>query len=593
MFKKNRKLFLLILSVGLLCSMPAVADQVADNFEDAYRLMQAGDYAEAYSRFLQLRIENFRAKDADLHQFYKAKAAYYCNWYEAAIADFKSLLTDYPDSKYVPYSYFFMGNAYYRLEHADQAVRAYLRAYGASVDNELDQLILKSIESASVDPRSAIVEQVQSIVMPEEKKCTLLASAAKALMSQKEYRAVAGLLAPCTNNEARQLTARARQFMEQEIELGVVLPFSGDLQKFGEQILEGIQLRGDMFTAETGKKIKQILYDTRGENVEAARIVRRLAVSGTTAAIGPLTSDETAVAAAALSCGEMPLMIPAASQGGLTELSSTSFQLQPNLEWQGLRMADFAIQYLKADTAAVFTPTSAENLRMTRAFTRRFEELGGTILGIEYFRQKETDFGPYVRDVKSLIVGELLDSIIFISDEGDTIEAEEVPVWIDCIYIPAEASQLRQLLPQITFYNLNTVYLGGDQWGSPTVYNLGESVTKSCYFSSGVINDGIGENYVKFVTEFDKRYGRRPGRLEGLGYDAMSLLCGAFEAGYYAHDEIVRYLNSISGFEGVSGRVTFGDNRENIELPIYMIENEEPKRVDLIPSGTPDSTLIH
>lgn len=586
------KHFLLLFSAIFLAVFPVAADDSDAVFERAYEILLDGDYSEAYSILIKLQATYPRHKNADRFQFYKAKAAYYANWFESGIEEAKTLISRYPESKYVPYSYYFAGNAYYRLEQPNQAVRSYLKAYGASSDQKLDFLILSAIESARIDPRSNVLEQIQNVALTDEKKCNILISVAQALSAQKNYRSVEKLLASCTDRRAKALRAQAEKFLKQQVEIGVVLPLSGEWQKFGEQILDGITLRIEKYTSETAGKLTRVLYDSRGENLEAARIIKELSLSGTSAAIGPLTSEETAIASAMLSCGDMPLIFPTASQGGLTELSTTGFQLQPNLEWQGIRMADFAIEYLKADTAAVITPTSPENLRMTRAFTKRFEKLGGTILGVERFRVRDTDFGPYVRDVKSLIIGELLDSIIFISDDGDTIEAEEVPVWIDCLYIPARAEQLRQLLPQISFYNLNTTYLGGDGWGSKMVYRLGERVTGKCYFSSGNINDGIGEEYVKFVTDFDLRYGRQPGRLEAWGYDAMSLLCSAFQSGNYSRSEIAQYLRNVKKYPGVSGDVSFGENRENIELPIYTIENGEPKRVNLMIPNVPDSALV-
>jgi branched-chain amino acid transport system substrate-binding protein len=400
-------------------------------------------------------------------------------------------------------------------------------------------------------------------------------------MEQGNYQLVGTMLSPCRSVEAVDLTRRADRYLRQKAEIGIALPLSGEFQKYGEQILDGIRLRMEQYTSETGQGLIPLVYDTRGDNLEAARAIKHLSDGGATAAIGPLTSDAGAIASAALACADLPLIIPAASQGGLTELSGSSFQLQPNLEWQGLLMADFARMKLGADTTAIITPTSPENLRMARAFKKRFEDLGGIVLGVEYFRARETDFGQYVRDLKSLIIGDLLDSIIFINETGDTIEAEEVPVWIDCIYIPAGANQLKQLLPQINFYNLNTVYLGGDGWGSSSVYKLGDRITKDCYFSSAVLEETRGEMVEQFAAEFDLRYGKQPGRLEALGYDAMSLICLALHADSYARNEIKNFLANIKDYRGVAGNVTFGEHRENIELPVYTIKEGVPIRVEI------------
>jgi len=574
------KYILIFLLFLLLVSLPAAkADNAQSIFQKAYKHLNSGDYSEAYSQFSELYLQYPNDTDADQFLFYKAKAGYYDGRYESSITEFKKLIKDLPYSKYKAYAYYFLGNSYYRVSRADMALRAYLDAYKHSDDNELDQLILKTIKAFPLDPRTALLEQISSASITANRKCEILIAAAKALINQKNYRPVNNLLSTCTQDEARLLIEQSRQFLKQEAEIGIVLPLSGDLQKFGEQILDGVMLKIGQYTRQTGGNIKPVLYDTQGDNLEAARIIKRLAQRGTAAVVGPLTSSETSVASAVLSCGNMPLVIPAATEGGLTELSGTSFQLQPNIDLQGIRMADYAVQWLGADTAAIITPTASSNLKMARAFARRFEELGGTILGIEYFRANETDFGPYIRDLKSLIMGELLDSIVFIDDVGDTIEAEEIPVRLDCLFIPADAGQLRQLLPQIQFYSLNTIFLGNDGWGNSRVYNLGELITRECYFASGILDSDNSEAFQRFAVDFDKKYGRQPGHLEALGYDAVSLICNALMRGLYTRNEISDYIAGVTNYQGAAGIVSFGDNRENIELPIYTIKDGLPKKV--------------
>jgi len=574
-----RSVFIVSLLVSLILSSAVRADNTENIFNRAYKLLEEGDYASARALFGDLVNTNPDHRDLPKFLFYRGKAGYYAGTYDYAVYDLKRLIKDYPLSSYVPYAHLFIGNAYYRQSHPVEAIASYIDAYTASKDSKLDDLLLSAIESAVADAPAVNLDNFRNADLTPDRRCTLFMTAARGLMKRGNYQTVRSLLTPCKTLEAAELVTEAERMMKMNIEIGVVLPLSGDYQKFGEQILDGINLKAEQFTHETGTKLTPVLYDTRGSDIEAARIVKRLSSLGTAASIGPLTSEATAIASAVLACGDMPLMIPAATQGGLTELSETSFQLQPNLDLQGIMMADLAAQKLMADTAAIITPTTPENIRMARAFSRRFKENGGTILGIEYFRSRDTDFGPYVRDLKSLVLGELLDSIIFVNETGDTIEAEEVPVWLDCIYIPASASQLRMLLPQINFYNLNTVYLGGDGWGSSTVYDLGESITKKCYFTSSVVDDNIGASAEKFTVDFDLRYGHQPGRLEALGYDAMALICEALKAGHFTRSQITRYISGIEKYDGVAGKVTFGKYRENIELPVYTIEDQVPRRV--------------
>ena len=570
----------LVLCLLLMLLIPVVsgADDAGGLFKRAYRSLEAGDYASAYTRFTEL-VNNYpEHQNRASYLFFKAKAGYYSDRFEMSLYDFRRFINEYPGSDYIPYAYFYLGNIQYRLSHPDEAVSDYIEAYSLSDDDRLDRTLLGSIEKAIPSGRVGFVEKIRKTSLKGDRRCRLLMATARGLIEKGSLQLISSLLGSCSGPEAAGLIERANDLLKRRVEVGVVLPISGDLKKYGEQLLDGIKMRTVEFTEATGLQLRPVIYDSRGDNVEAARIIKQMSAEGLTAAIGPLTSEATAVASAVLACGDMPLIIPAATQGGLTALSASSFQLQPNLDWQGIRMADLAVEWLGADTAVIITPTSPENLRMARAFAGRFEERGGTILGVEYFRARETNFGPYIRDIKSLVLGELLDSIVFLNDDGDTIEAEEVPVWVDCMYIPANAGQLRQLLPQINFYNLNTVYLGGDGWGNSTVYSLGEAVTKKCYFTSGLIKDEYGEQAQQFAAAFDRMYGHQPGRLEALGYDAMGLICEAIKTGHYSHSEITQYLSSIRNYNGASGTVTFGTHRENIALPVFKIIDGMPHR---------------
>jgi branched-chain amino acid transport system substrate-binding protein len=579
------------LIISLLLCLPSLVS--ADDtvlYDRAHRLMANGRYSEAYQIFTELSNYGTDIRMASDYQFFRAKAAYYADDADQALEDFNLLVTRFPRSTIIPYGYFFIGNIEYKRGNITRAVKAYLNSYryieirgaDAADFSKLQRVLIESLDAIARSNSSVILENLTPAALPMEKRCHLLTQLSGSLSSGGSHQAVRSLLAACEGMEIEDIIARTEEYSRQQVDIGILLPLSGELHRFGQALLDGIRLKIEQYALSTGRHLRPIIYDTKGDQLESGRAIRRLSAEGAAAAIGPLTSDEAAVASAVLACGDVPLIIPAASQAGLTELSPTSFQLRPNLEWQGIMMADFAVRQIGADTAAIITPTSPENLTMARAFARRFEAQGGTIAAIEYFRSGETDFGPYVKDIKAQIIGQLLDSIPFLDADGDTIEAEEVPVRLDCIYIPAEADQLRMLLPQIDFYNLNSVYLGGDGWGTDAVYRLGDRITKTNYFTSGRIESGVSEKAQLFFHDFDLKHGHRPGYLESFGYDAMSLICEALSNGYFSRSEISQYLSSITGYQGVSGIVSFGENRENVALPIYTIENGTFKEVDII-----------
>ena len=189
------------------------------------------------------------------------------------------------------------------------------------------------------------------------------------------------------------------------LEIAVLLPLSGELGSFGEDIFHGATVAAEQYRLESRGQVTLVPYDTKGYPVDAARLARDLAAGNADAVVGPLTSEEAAVVSAALGCERIPLISPAATQAGLTQLSEGAFQLSPNIELQGVVAAEFAVLTRHADSAAIITPTSVDHLRMARAFAERFEALGGTIVATEYYRPRDRDFGQYLRDLKATLSG--------------------------------------------------------------------------------------------------------------------------------------------------------------------------------------------
>ncbi len=142
--------------------------------------------------------------------------------------------------------------------------------------------------------------------------------------------------------------------------------------------------------------------------------------------------------------------------------------------------------------------------------------------------------------------------------------------------MPGTPEQIRLLLPQIRFYNLNGVYLGSDGWGDETVYSLGDDVTKGAVFPSPFVRTVRAAEYARFDGSFEAAYARKPSRVAGLGYDAMKVLTDALKRGAANRQQLLEQLAQTNGYDGAEGKVSFGAERENVEMPVYKIQGGEP-----------------
>ena len=577
-----------VLILFALAVIPSVGETLNDSpdlvslYAKGKREMREGDFLDASRTFEEAAGRFPDSPNLDLIIFNKAKADYYAADYDKAIAGFANFAARYPHSPLTAFAMFFQSNALYIKGNVTQAVRGYIDAYGASNSKDLDNLIVGSLQAAIADANAVTLGTADFERLHGKRKCSLIHPVVEALTKRGLYEMANRLLAPC--GEGIEIPSAA---YTGELRVAVVLPLSGELQTFGEDIYNGVVIAAEQYRKETGNKLSLQPFDTKGDPVNAARIVSELSNSSFDVAIGPLTSDEAEVASAAVGCGDLPLVAPAATQAGLTMLSQSAFQLSPNIELQGAEMAEYAARTLKADSAAIITSAGTDDVRMADAFAERFKQLGGRVIATEYYRSRDRDFGDYIRDIKAILLGLHQDSTFFINDQGDTLDADGLPAYIDCLFLPGQPAMLKQLLPQINFYNLNASYLGSDGWGDEDVYKLGDHITKSGVFPSPYLQKNNSDAYLQFATQYDTRYGEQPRRLAALGYDALNLVAAAVKRGGTTRETLIDELLKTDNYQGAAGVVSFGQYRENVAMPVYRIEGQQPVYLGVGEIGTP------
>lgn len=565
--------FLVAYSTGLCSGGIDDQNEVVAEYTKGRRLMRGSDYFGASKVFKQLEGRFPDSKNLDLFVLHRSKCDYYLGEFSQAAAGFSYFLNRFSGSAEIPYVHFFLANCQYRQGRGAEAVKNYLDAYRISQDSRLDDLVRRSLEAAYTNASSVTLDPALFANIPEDKRCLVVRAAAPFLAQSSNRVAAEKLLRTCGEQLDRyQREAQNAPPSNGPISIPMILPFSGELAAYGQEIYNGAVIAAERFRRESGRLIELAPYDTKGDPIEAARIAAELAHDRSIpAAIGPLTSDAAAVTSATLACNTLPLVVPAATQAGLARLSETTFQLSPNIELQGLIMAQFAVDSLKADSAVIITSSAADHLRMARAFTARFEKLGGEVIAVEYYRSRDKDFGPYLRDIKAMLWDRHPDSIFFTNEYGDTLDPDGIPVHIDCLYLPGSPQQLKQLLPQIHFYKIEGAYLGSDGWADDAILRLGDNVTRSAVIPSPFLSATNSEEYTQFAAAYDTRYGKQPPRLAALGYDALRLISLALAETSGDRDKLIRRLAATRDFVGASGLITWSDQRENTSMPLYRI----------------------
>ncbi len=538
-------------------------------FAKAQRLMREKDYPAAVDAYEEL-VKGFKySQYRDIYNYALARAYYLSGDYRQAVTVLSNYHSLFPNSSLTPYAYHLMANCAYRSGQLESAFRLYARAYRNADDNRLRNLsgrsLLAAVEAGYFPPDSVLSEA------PPDLECPIRARMAFLMASYWSREQVDSFMVNCPEESP---TEEKPPFPKSSSAMvGVMLPLSGPFAKYGKAILDGAMLAAEMLKREKFH-FNMLVYDTRADHITAAREAQALAEEEVDLIIGPLLSSIAATAAAVLSAHHIPLLVPAASQAGFTDLSPLCFQMSPNTVTIGRGMAQYAARHRRMTTMAVITPTTIDETTIAESFVAEARRLGVNIIAVEKFRPGETDFGPYIKDIKEAILGPADDSTFYVTLEGDTLKPGEMPVTFDGIFIPATEKQLFLILPQLNFYRVNASYLGTDEWNTEKVLKLGEKVLRDAVFYSSRAAMHHSTKYEKFATAYDVKYGTEPDRLAAIGYDAVNMLADALREGRHGPGDIAGYLRLLDGYEGASGRITFGTGRSNLELPLFTLKED-------------------
>lgn len=185
---------------------------------------------------------------------------------------------------------------------------------------------------------------------------------------------------------------------EEPLEVGAILPLSGDYAEFGQEAVKGIQIAQRELEAQ-GSHFTITYEDDRTFNPAAAHTAAQklLSVDGVDVAL-TLVVDQAKPIAHLFNESKTPLLVLWDSNDYVNDYV---FSIGFSAEEQGLSMADHAYSTLGLRTAAIVEDITPGAEIVCSAFRRRFEELGGTILLHEKTVVGEEDYRSLITKIQN------------------------------------------------------------------------------------------------------------------------------------------------------------------------------------------------
>ncbi len=392
--------------------------------------------------------------------------------------------------------------------------------------------------------------------------------------------------------------------------LGVVLPLTGRLARFGQQSLEGILLAagvfgGDPDAGESG--VRLLIRDSAGRGDRAAEAVRELAAHPEVAAIvGPLVSDECEAAAAEAEAAGVPL-IALNSKEDLVDGRTQVFRLRTTPSEEVEAVVEHAFGVLAARRFAILYPKDKYGLGLRALFWDAVERRGGSIVAAAGFEPTNTDFAAPIR---RLVGYELLSpeesgalearkkllerarrlpaaEARALRDEAKRMTAPDgarLPpiVDFDALFIPASHEQIVLIAPQLVFHEAGgAVLLGASGWFSPDLVRLAREHVQRAVFPVHYF-PGSPTSFVKqFTRDYQQAFESAPSDFSAQAFDAANLALLQLAQGAASRDAVREGLRGLRAHPGASGVISIGDDGNARKRPFLVsVEGRELVQIE-------------
>ncbi|MDE3270084.1 MAG: ABC transporter substrate-binding protein [Pseudomonadota bacterium] len=255
------------------------------------------------------------------------------------------------------------------------------------------------------------------------------------------------------------------------------------------------------------------------------------------ALVGPEYSTHAIETGTIANANRVPMISTTATNPNVARTGKYVFQAAFSDDFQGLLMANFAMNELGAMTAAVITESGdvySEGLSTT--FITNFTGIGGTLVAHQRYTNGDTDFSSQLAAVQA---------------SG-----------ADVVFVPGFMPEVALLVKQGRSMGIEANFIGADGWANDDLVKIGGEAMEGTHFSShfySIPEIGLSNRTIQFIHSHIDVYGERPISRSALGYDAVYLIAQAIErAGSLEGADIIAEIAATSDYDGATFISGFG-----------------------------------
>jgi len=345
------------------------------------------------------------------------------------------------------------------------------------------------------------------------------------------------------------------------IKIGINAPITGDIPEVGE----GTKFAAQMWKADIdkagglevgGKKypVELVIEDNESKAESAVKANSKMITEDEVLVIvGPQSSKQAVPAGDLANNYETPMISPWSTNPKTTTGRPYIFRASFLDVAQGPAMANFAIENLRADTAAIlFDINSDYPKELAQFFKSSFEGLKGSksVVAFETFTTGDKDFSSQMNKI--------------------------INSGADVLFVPQYYSEVSLIVAAARKMGWKKPILGSDSWGSDHLMKQCGDNCKGYYFSTHYAAAGATGATKAFIDRYNKEHGNIPDDVGALTWDALRLAQTAIEnSGKITGDlkkdrkAIRDAFAKIKNFPGITGEMTFtsgGDPLKSVTI---------------------------
>lgn len=337
-----------------------------------------------------------------------------------------------------------------------------------------------------------------------------------------------------------------------EIEIGAILPLTGDAAVYGEEMKRGIELGLEEINQAggiNGKEVKVIYDDDQGLPSIAVNSFQKLIIQDKVEAVIGGAMSSTAMSMAPMAeKNKVVLISPAASTPTLTTIGDFIFRVWPSDTFEASEIAKLAYGKIDLHKISIVYVNNDYGRGAAEIFKSKLENLGGMVPLMEGYEFGNTDFRTILTKVKET------------RSTG--------------LYIPGYQKELIHILRQAKEMGLKVQFLGGVGFNDPEILNLAGDAAEGTIFTTPYYDAKSSDPIVqRFVNKFLEKYAKEPGIFAAHSYDALKILIEAIKKGGVKGTDIQKALLGIESYPGVTGTITFDKNGDVLKpLRFYIVK---------------------